>query len=151
MAIGPAPDKHLYVTSHSGNRIMVYTTGASGGTPAGSYAIPAGCREPGEIILGPDGDLWFTSEASNRVCRMTTAGGFLPIVDVTVNAPGQLVIGPDGNVWVTSSLDGALIRVDTSGPGYRVDLPFPSSPLGLAVGGGYLWTTANPYIFRAEP
>ena len=38
------------------------------------YALPTAGSQPGGIVAGPDGALWFYETGSNRIGRITTGG-----------------------------------------------------------------------------
>src|SRR5262245_51301618 len=94
-----------------------------------SYGYPF---PPFSLTAGPDGNLWFTGSAINRITPTGNLAAFpLPAGDFP---PSSLPAGPDGNVWFTdSTLSGSVIaRITPAGnlaafpptPGY-----FPSSSL----------------------
>src|SRR5690242_1112956 len=64
------------------------------------YAVPTTGSQPVSIVTGPDGSLWFTEFATNKIGRMSTNGTFdeFPILTVA-SQPDELATGPDGNVW----------------------------------------------------
>jgi len=148
LAFGPAPDQHLFITSLTGNTIMVYT---SEGVYLRAFSTPEGCRGPASIMLGPDGKMWFSAVTDDAVCTATAAGDVAPMNDAA--GPGQLAFNPDnGEVWVASSLPNQVARMDASGPGYRVTLP----PTGVGAssivfGGGKFWATNDLGVYRIEP
>src|SRR4051812_36530243 len=57
---------------------LTLTTGvAAGATSTGAikeYAIPTADSNPQRIATGPDGNLWFTEAAGNKIGRITTSG-----------------------------------------------------------------------------
>ena len=79
----------------SGTMTVAYYTPS--GNCAGSYTAT---RLGGNIIVGPDGDLWYTG--SNALCYIAAAGGsggtrLDPLPDNA--SPWNLCIGSDGNAW----------------------------------------------------
>lgn len=156
MAIGP--EGYLYVTAISENRILVYTTGPTGGTPVINFATGGDCSGPRAIIQGPDGKMWFGAEDSDAVCSFTP--GYDPAnppVPARVNpagspieGPSQLAIGPDGNVWVGANDTSQVVRVDATGPGYRISLPSLYGAFGVATADGKLWAADVYGIYPIE-
>ncbi len=110
---------------------------------------------PTNLILGPDGKIWFTSPGSNRIGRIDPAAAdpaasITTFVDAGIVAPWDLVTGPDGNIWFTA--DGAVGRID---PGTGTITDFPDGNIddgrGIAVGpDDNLWfaSQANDRIGR---
>src|SRR5208282_6289197 len=81
--------------------------------PAGVSASDGNGAAPQEITVGPDGNLWYTDEAS-RVFRFSpktlqalpcSSSSTTPGCEVSANtvAPTDIVAGPDGAMWFTQS------------------------------------------------
>jgi virginiamycin B lyase len=63
------------------------------------YPIPTDAES---IVAGPDGALWFTAHARNKIGRITTAGTvteFLIPVPPRVFIYSDIVSGPGGALW----------------------------------------------------
>lgn len=93
------PDGNLYVAA-SGEIDQVTASGTV--TP---FTIPDG-SDAYAITTGPDGALWFGSDGTNQMGRMTTSGTFsffaLPepgATDGSTVSVGALAKGPDNNLW----------------------------------------------------
>ena len=69
-----------------------------------SYSDPT-VNHPESITLGPDGNLWFTSDVNNRIGRITPAGAITTYVDPAgdVENPDSIVTGPDGALWLRAT------------------------------------------------
>ena len=70
---------------------------------------------PDVIVAGPDGNLWFTEYAGNRIGKITPAG---VITEYSVgispsSAPWGIAPGPDGNMWFTESRGQRIGRITT--------------------------------------
>lgn len=78
----------------------------------GPFADPTGIQS-GDITRGPDGNVWFTEELSQRVGRITPAG-----VVTEFAVPGQVLAGiatgPDGNLWIVDSA-GTIFKMNPAG------------------------------------
>src|SRR5207247_1718620 len=88
-------------TSSSGpfTTVATVTPGTTGFT---EYAVPTSSSQPGGIAWGPDGNLWFTEVAGNKVAKITTGGTITEYTVPTANSqPTEIVAGPDGNLWFT--------------------------------------------------
>jgi virginiamycin B lyase len=106
--------------------------------PPLSLNIPA---QPGGIVTGSDGALWFTQSGVGRIGRMTTSGQIseFPVPNASGVTLADIVAGPDGALWFTES-DGAIGRMTTAGAYSRFPLPARTEPVSLATGAdGNLW------------
>lgn len=93
--VGAAP-------SHAADQVVVtpHTSGLSGGTDS--------------VVLGPDGNVWFTEFVAGRIGRIAPDG---TVTEFSAGMPADghpdgLVVGPDGNLWFTISAS----TVDPIGP-----------------------------------
>jgi hypothetical protein len=103
-----------------------------------SNGITAGSRPVG-IAPGPDGNMWFTEQAS-RIGRITPTGTITEFsAGITPGAsPQEIAAGPDGNLWFTER-ESRVARVTPAG----VITEFPTGvgqPRGIAAGpDGNMW------------
>jgi serine/threonine-protein kinase len=70
------------------------------------FRIPTANSYPEGITVGPDGNLWFTMHATNRIGRITPAGAIREFVlevpttaAIHTRGPFGITAGPDGNLW----------------------------------------------------
>jgi virginiamycin B lyase len=76
--------------------------------------VPTPDSEPGNIVGGPDGALWFTEHAGNRIGRMTLAGAFTEyLVPTPASAPMVVEPGSDGALWFTEYYGNKIGRITT--------------------------------------
>jgi virginiamycin B lyase len=97
--------------------------------------------EPGGIVTGPDGALWFTG---NAIGRITTTGTITHYSIPTANSiPDGITAGSDGALWFTECLGNKIGRITTSGAVTEYSIPTSaSSPNTIATGAdGALWFT----------
>jgi virginiamycin B lyase len=96
-------------------------------------------RAPAGIVLGPDGNVWFTDPALGRIGRVTP-GGEITEHQLDV-APEGLTSGRDGNLWFAHR--GGLGRIS---PGGEVKLfPLPVNANRITTGPeGNLYFTGSP-------
>ena len=115
------------------------------------FPLPVAVSEPLGIAPGPDGNLWFTEDAGNRIGRITTAG---TITEFPLPQPESLLrnitSGPDSRLWFTeaSQTKSTIGAITTTGAIVQFTLPITNSqPLGIAVGpDGNIWfTESNPF------
>jgi streptogramin lyase len=63
--------------------------GHPGGTPVG-------------IIMGPDGNIWFTEFYGPKIGRIDTNGTIIEfLLPTVVEEPATIIVGPDHNLWFT--------------------------------------------------
>lgn len=108
------------------------------------FPVPTAGSIPHGITVGPDGALWFTEYATNKIGRITTAGTFTEYTVPTPNSqPENIVAGPDGNLWFTEPNAGQIGRITPGGTISEFSLPTPDSgPWGITAGpDGALWFT----------
>jgi virginiamycin B lyase len=101
----------------------------------------------GDIVLGPDGKLWFTEKTANKIGRVTP--GNPPVIDefdlpAGFTTPFNITVGHDNKIWFTCSNGaGALCRINPADPtdkegegGYNLQ----GQPAGIAAGpDGAMW------------
>ncbi len=68
------------------------------------------------LASGPDGNVWFITDATRTVGKITPAGAITEY-PLTGGSPWDLTAGPDGNLWVTinSTTAPAVVRVTPAG------------------------------------
>jgi virginiamycin B lyase len=110
------------------------------------------------MVLGPDGNLWFTENAGKKIGKITPTG---TIAEYTIPPnggnifPESITVGPDGALWFTTGSE--LGRITTSGS--LTTLPPEASLIGLyaIVTGpdGNLYYSGGPngngYIVQQNP
>jgi streptogramin lyase len=109
----------------------------------------------GDLTLGPEGNMWFTEPAANRIERAapggTPAGFTLPIPGS--RPTGIVTVG--SSVWATLGGIGRLEEINpATAMGTEYTLPVGWRPSALALGGDKaLWTVnaAAPEVARKPP
>jgi len=108
---------------------------------------------PRGIVLGHDGNIWFTEQTGNRIGRITPAGvvtEFSAGLSPGVN-PGGMALGPDNNVWFverSGNKIGMIIADPANGTVGTITefggLTASSLPVAIAAGpDGNLWFTES--------
>lgn len=116
---------------------------------AGEFALPAGSTvgTDNEIVAGPDGNMWVTTEANN-VVRVTPSGGMTPF-PLAADAYG-ITVGPDGNLWASQEVGIAKIDPATG----------TATETAIACGGcrgitsgpdGRLWVVGTNKLVSVDP
>jgi streptogramin lyase len=127
------------------------------------FPLPSANAVPQDIVLGPDGKLWFTENAMavNKIGRVTP--GDPPLIeefDVPANfsQPLNITVGPDNRIWFSGTFNGAggVGRMNPANPadtqgfgGFGV-----TSPRGIAAGAdGSIWLgdAAAGTVVRIDP
>jgi virginiamycin B lyase len=96
------------------------------------FDAPTSPGDPLDIVLGPDGALWFTDENNSRVSRMTLEGVFTEYDLAPGSVPLRIVAGPDGALWFTELRVGSVARITTDG--VLTQYAIGSSPVGITAG-----------------
>lgn len=87
-----------------------YLDAASGGTKiwqTGSRSAPQ------DLLMGPDGQMWFTNRGAAPGIGHISADGRGAISSVGNYEPTSLTFGPDGAIWFTDAKNNAVVRVTT--------------------------------------
>ena len=110
---------------------------------ATEFSLPTPGGGPTTIALSPDGTLWFTEQAGNRIGRMAPDGTAIKEFELPNpdSAPRIITIGSDGNFWFTEHLGNRVGRITPDGQITEFPIPTPDSqPRAIAVGpDGNLW------------
>jgi virginiamycin B lyase len=106
-----------------------------------------------DIVLGPDGALWFTETAANTVGRINSAGAVTdyPLTRTPGSAPGTITVGPDGALWFVMPGRDDVGRITTAGAISEIPLTTAmcngttsADPVGIASGpDGNVWATED--------
>ncbi len=95
-------------------------------TPTGQITeIPlSGTVASRDLILGPDGNLWFTDHDGNAIGRITSNGLVAEFaVPTSGSGPVGIVAGPDGNLWFTEDTGENIGRFRVSTTDLVLSLP----------------------------
>src|SRR3954471_3629927 len=118
-------------------------------TPAGVVTeFRAGLRRsasPGDLAVGPDGNVWFT-DSRGAIGRITPSGAIreFPVGRVEGEGPEAISAGPDGALWFGQVTK--VGRITTAGRVRRFDTSFYGFT-GMTRARGALWVTGSfvPY------
>jgi streptogramin lyase len=89
----------------------------------------------GGLTRGPEGDMWFTEPAANRIERVSPTGnpeGFT--VPTAASLPTGIVGAPGGFLWVTMEGTGKIAKVDPQGSASESSLNAGARPAAIALG-----------------
>jgi len=106
-----ALDASLYITSPIDQNAPATLRGLD----VTEFLVPTAGAFPQGIAAGPDGAIWFTETAANKIGRVTTDGVVteFPIVGGTI--PIGITAGPDNRLWFTCNGSGQIGRITTNG------------------------------------
>ena len=106
-----------------------------------NFAIPTAASNPGGIVTGADGALWFTETAANKIGRLTTGGAFSEFTVPTASSyPLDITVAPDGNLWFTERSGSHVARITPGG--VFTEYGAFSQPEGITIGpDGRVWLT----------
>lgn len=124
------------------------------------FPIPTAASQPEDIVLGPDGNLWFTEKVANKIGRVIPSDP--PVIEdfplpTGFTSPFNITVGPDGEIWATAQgpTNGGVVRMNPANPadtegkdGYGV-----VTAAGIAAGAdGKIWLGAQGgSVVRIDP
>ena len=84
--------------------LTIASTAAAAPAVDGEFPLPAGqtVGSNNEIVEGPDGNMWVTTE-QNAVVRITPSGTVQGPFSTTNSVTG-ITAGPDGNLWASTTI-----------------------------------------------
>jgi virginiamycin B lyase len=97
------------------------------------------------VVVGPEGNLWFTETSAGKIVRMTLQGAITEYAIPSANSqPKEIVVGSDGNLWFTESAGDKIGKLTPAGALTEYPLAAGSRPGGIAAGpDGNLWFTED--------
>ena len=111
----PGASRRFVLLGLAGLVILALASGIAWFTahlPAGSvteFPVPTTKSSPQGITAGPDGNLWFTEQAANKIGRISPSG---TITEFPVpNFLSEIAAGPDGNLWFTEVRGNKIGRI----------------------------------------
>ena len=133
--------------------------GASAAPTIDEFPIPTAASSPQDIVQGPDGNLWFTENATNKIGRVTP-GNPPTITDFQdanmAGGPFGITVGPDGNIWYTEQGGNDIGRMPPGNPAGVLEFNVGGAlngPRGITAGpDGNLWVVSagNEDIVRVN-
>src|SRR5688500_6368493 len=81
------------------------------------FPLPQSGSGPTTIAIAPDGRLWFTESAGNRIGRMNPDGSDLrefPLPNPN-SSPRIIALGSDGNMWFSEHTGNRMGRITPDG------------------------------------
>jgi poly(3-hydroxybutyrate) depolymerase len=110
------------------------------------FRLPEPGAEPFDIVAGPDGSMWFTEFAADKIGRISRSGTITQFTVPTAGAgPYQIAAGAHGTMWFTEYNTTKIGRVSPSGHIAEFQIPRPSYGGTAIIGSG-----TGP-VFAADP
>jgi streptogramin lyase len=81
------------------------------------YSVPTADAGLNDIVVGPDGNLWFTESDGNKIGKIYPATGniteyIIPPFFLPEGAyPTDIVSGPDGNLWFSEAAQNQIGKI----------------------------------------
>ncbi len=101
-------------------------------------------REPGDLVSGPDGNIWFTESEPAAIGRITPDGTITSYDLPSGSAPEQITAGLGGDIWFTDVGSAPAIgRITTDGTITEYPAPVGESSSIAAGPGGDVWFGAG--------
>src|SRR5215210_6429185 len=92
------------------------------------FENPTAAAQPQDLVLAPDGNIWFTERGANKIGRISAANpGTVDEYPTIGTAPDIITVGPDGKLWYTEA---GGIGVIAPGPAPSAGT-IPGTGLGL--------------------
>jgi virginiamycin B lyase len=108
------------------------------------FPIPTPGSGPLGITTGPDGNLFFTENATNNIGRVTPSGTITEFPIVTSGSdPSGITQGPDTNLWFAEFFGNKIGQMTPGGSLQEFAVPTANAnPEGITVGpDGQIWFT----------
>jgi streptogramin lyase len=141
----PQPTTSLLLLGFVLAALLVALPAAADTGSVAEYAVPTAGSQPVSLVGGPDGNLWFTEYAGNKIGRLSTDGTFNEFaIPSAASQPDELAVGPDGNVWFAETAGNKLGRVTPTGDitEFAEGISPASQPTAIVTGpDGNLWFT----------
>jgi len=139
--------------------VLAWAAAGTLNVPIKEYEVPTPNSRPHDPALAPDGSLWYTGQASNKLGRLDPKTGEFKEYPLKTpsSGPHGLVADKDGNIWFTAISAGYVGKLDPKSgeiseyrpaEGTRID---PHTP--VFDHDGTLWFTNEEtnYIGRLDP
>lgn len=123
------------------------------------YDVPTSKSRPHDPAVAPDGSLWYTGQAANKLGRLDPKSGEFKEypLKTTNSGPHGLVADKDGNIWFTAISAGYVGKLDPKTGGITEYRPADGAEIDphtpVFDHDGILWFTNEQtnYIGRLDP
>jgi streptogramin lyase len=127
------PDGRLYFSDQNNKKVFAFNPSSQQFT---KISMPVPNTGIAGLTFGSDGNAWIMVSGSNAIQRMTPAGTFLPIIQLSAGRyPHGPSSCPDGNVWFAEFNGNRIARANMLGQITEILLPQSNSqPFSTACG-----------------
>lgn len=127
--------------------LFALVSGAASAQSVTEFPLPSGSGPLG-ITAGPDGNVWFATQTTGTIGRITPAGTITQFSAPTAGSgTSSIATGSDGNLWFTENNANKIGRF-TPGPNTMTEFQIVGSRTPTAItasADGFLWfTLLNP-------
>jgi virginiamycin B lyase len=113
--------------------LLLFAAPAAAAPTVQEFPIPTAAAQPQDLVLAPDGNIWFTERGADKLGRISSTSPGIPDEFPTKgSAPDIITVGPDGKLWYTET---GGIGVMTLGPAPSAGT-IPATSLGLGTARG---------------
>jgi len=103
--------------------LLLFAAPAAAAPKVDEFPIPTAASQPEGIVMAPDGKIWFTEQAANKIGRVDPANP-TAIQDFDIPTgftdPINITVGPDNKIWFTcqqvTPAEGAVGRMTPANP-----------------------------------
>lgn len=125
-----------------GLALVALSLGSAAQARTRSFPIPTPDSQPISIVLGPDGNFWFTEQNASKVARVTPDGVITEFQTPTFSFPLDITAGPDGNVWFSEGAVGQIAFITPRGHIKEIPFSISGAAGGIVTGpDGNIWFT----------
>ncbi len=110
--------------------LLLFAAPATAAPTVQEFSLATAAAQPQDIVLGPDGNIWFTERGANKLGRIapSAAPGTVPDeFPTTGSSPDIITVGPGGKLWYPEA---GGIGIMTPGPAPSAGT-IPATGLGL--------------------
>ncbi len=111
------------------NKVLKMDTG---GRVLAAFQAGINGRNLQEVVLGPDGNIWYTAYDNSRVGRVTPSGLVHEASLPEGSNPRGITVGADGNIWVALEGSGKIARLVLVNTPPVAEVTVPSEPYRVA-------------------
>ena len=116
----------------------------------GEFDIPGGVATDNDIVQGPDGNMWVTTNDTDGVARITPAG-VVTEFPLGNNSFG-IAVGPDNNLWVSTAIGVTKVPpTDPNNPTAYSDVQLENGRGIVAGPDGRMWVAGTGELISFNP
>jgi len=139
----------IWVVESGLNRIGLFNTAGPGTFEQFPITTPKSGAQA--IVLGPDGNLWFTEPLAAKIARMSPDGNIVEFPDSPGTQPYGITAAPDGTLWYGDA-NGRIANITQAGKITEFIFKQFNGTLWLTIGSdGSVWFAASGQIGRLTP